>query len=168
MKNIWQKQIVSHLGCTGMHYMTNRSRWMQKNMFGMTCPEALFVTPVPVPPKPEKIVCRRFAPRTLWNALCDPQIPSDAKTKVQPIMSQHNFYKIRTGPTRAWKILCRCFAPRTYQNAPRDMQIPTDAKTKDRCNVSNTFFVESVLVPTELEKYCVDDSLLGWKIKSSA
>jgi hypothetical protein len=37
-----------------MHYVTHISHPMQKNKFGITCPEALFVKSVPVPPELEK------------------------------------------------------------------------------------------------------------------
>jgi hypothetical protein len=36
-----------------MHYVTHRSQRMQKDKFGIMCPEQLFVKPVPVPPKLE-------------------------------------------------------------------------------------------------------------------
>jgi hypothetical protein len=45
---------VSHLGRTGMHYVTRRSHRMQKNKFGITSPEALFVKSLPVSPELEK------------------------------------------------------------------------------------------------------------------
>jgi hypothetical protein len=31
-----------------MHYVTHRSKWKQKDKFGITCPDALFVEFVPV------------------------------------------------------------------------------------------------------------------------
>jgi hypothetical protein len=34
-----------------MHYVTRRSHWVQKHMFSITCPDALFVESVPVPPE---------------------------------------------------------------------------------------------------------------------
>jgi hypothetical protein len=37
-----------------MHYVTRRSRWMQKHKFSILCPGALFVKSVPVHPKHEK------------------------------------------------------------------------------------------------------------------
>jgi hypothetical protein len=40
--------------CTEMHYVTHRSHWMQKDKFGVTCPDVLFVKSVPVPPEHEK------------------------------------------------------------------------------------------------------------------
>jgi hypothetical protein len=39
---------VSHLGCTGMHYVTRRSHRMQKHKFGITCPDAPFVESVSI------------------------------------------------------------------------------------------------------------------------
>jgi hypothetical protein len=39
-----------------MHYVTHRSHWMQKHKFGITCPEALFIESVQVPPEHEKCV----------------------------------------------------------------------------------------------------------------
>jgi hypothetical protein len=39
-----------------MHYVTRRSHWIQKHKFGVTCPGALFVESVPIPPEQEK--CR--------------------------------------------------------------------------------------------------------------
>jgi hypothetical protein len=41
-------------GRTGMHYVTHRSHQRQKHMFGVTCPSALFVEFIPVPPEHEK------------------------------------------------------------------------------------------------------------------
>jgi hypothetical protein len=37
-----------------VHYVTRRSHRMQKNKFGTTCPEVLFVKAIPVPLKHEK------------------------------------------------------------------------------------------------------------------
>jgi uncharacterized membrane protein YsdA (DUF1294 family) len=37
-----------------MHYVTDRSHRMQKHRFGVTCPSALFVESVLVPPEHEK------------------------------------------------------------------------------------------------------------------
>jgi hypothetical protein len=45
---------ISHPGCIGMHYVMHRSHQMQKHKFGVTCPGALFVISVPVPPEHEK------------------------------------------------------------------------------------------------------------------
>jgi hypothetical protein len=42
------------LGRTGMHYVTRRSHWIQKHEFDITCPNALVVESVPVPPEHEK------------------------------------------------------------------------------------------------------------------
>jgi hypothetical protein len=53
----WEWKIVrwrSCPGCTRMHYVIRRSHRMQKHKFGVTCPGALFVEYVPVPPKHEK------------------------------------------------------------------------------------------------------------------
>jgi hypothetical protein len=38
---------------TGMRFMTHRAQWMQKHKFSVTCPNALFVKFVPVPPENE-------------------------------------------------------------------------------------------------------------------
>jgi hypothetical protein len=38
-----------------MHYVTYRSHRMQKHKFGVTCPGALFVESVPVPPEHEQL-----------------------------------------------------------------------------------------------------------------
>jgi hypothetical protein len=38
----------------GMHYVTCRSHWMQKYMFGVTSPNTLFVESTTVPPEHEK------------------------------------------------------------------------------------------------------------------
>jgi hypothetical protein len=37
-----------------MHYLTHRSHQIRKQMFGITCPEVLFVKSVPAPPDLEK------------------------------------------------------------------------------------------------------------------
>jgi hypothetical protein len=37
-----------------MHYVTRRSYRMQKHMFIIMCPDALFVKSIPVPPEHEK------------------------------------------------------------------------------------------------------------------
>jgi hypothetical protein len=37
-----------------MHYVTHTSHRMQKHKFDITCPDALFVESVPVPPEQEK------------------------------------------------------------------------------------------------------------------
>jgi hypothetical protein len=37
-----------------MHYVTRRSHRMQKQKFGVTCPNAIFVDSVPVRPEHEK------------------------------------------------------------------------------------------------------------------
>jgi hypothetical protein len=42
------------LGCTRTHYVTHRSHRIQKHKFGVTCPIALFVGILPVPPEHEK------------------------------------------------------------------------------------------------------------------
>jgi hypothetical protein len=63
---------------TEMHYVTRGSHRMQKQKFGVMCPDALIVKSVLVPPEHEKL-CQLFMPRTHRNALCDPQIPPDAK-----------------------------------------------------------------------------------------
>jgi hypothetical protein len=34
--------------------VTHRSNWMQKDKFGVTCPGAVFIESVPVPPEHEK------------------------------------------------------------------------------------------------------------------
>jgi hypothetical protein len=51
------------------------------------------------------------------NALCDPQIPPDAKIQFQRYVFRRAFYQICTGPTRAWKIVCWHFMPPTHRNA---------------------------------------------------
>jgi hypothetical protein len=53
------------------------------------------------------------------------------------------------------------FTPQTHRNPLRDVQIPPDAKRKVQRNVGITFFVESIPVPPEHEKLCVDISCLG-------
>jgi hypothetical protein len=45
---------VSRPGGAEMHYMTQRSHWQQKHRFSITCPGAVFVESVPVPPELEK------------------------------------------------------------------------------------------------------------------
>jgi hypothetical protein len=42
-----------------------------------------------------------FIPQMHQNVLLDQQIPLDAKTQVQHIVSRRAFCRIRTGPTRA-------------------------------------------------------------------
>jgi hypothetical protein len=37
-----------------MHYVTHRSHRMQKQKFGVTCPDALFIKSILVPPGHEK------------------------------------------------------------------------------------------------------------------
>jgi hypothetical protein len=37
-----------------MHYVTHRSHWIEKHKFSITCPDALFVESVSVPPEHEK------------------------------------------------------------------------------------------------------------------
>jgi hypothetical protein len=37
-----------------MHYVTHRFHLMQKQKFDITCPDALFVKSIPVPPDHEK------------------------------------------------------------------------------------------------------------------
>jgi hypothetical protein len=39
---------------TGMHYVTHRSTRMQKHMFDVMCPSALFIKSILVPPEHEK------------------------------------------------------------------------------------------------------------------
>jgi hypothetical protein len=46
-----------------MHYVTHRSHNMQKNKFGITCPGALFIESVPVPPELEKYCIDILQPR---------------------------------------------------------------------------------------------------------
>jgi hypothetical protein len=65
-----------------MHYVTRRSHRMQKHKFGVMCPDALFVESIQTHVG-MKIVRRTFAPQTHQNALCDPQIPPNAKTHVR-------------------------------------------------------------------------------------
>jgi hypothetical protein len=45
---------VSCPGRTRKHYVTCRSHQMQKHKFSVTCPRALFLESVPVPPEHEK------------------------------------------------------------------------------------------------------------------
>jgi hypothetical protein len=45
---------VSWPGCTGMHYVTHRSHWMQNHKFSVTCPVVLFMKTASGPPKLEK------------------------------------------------------------------------------------------------------------------
>jgi hypothetical protein len=63
------------------------------------------------------------------NALRDPQVTTNAKTKFWCNVSRRALWGIHTGLTRAWKIMRRRFTPETHQNALRDPQIPPDAKT---------------------------------------
>jgi hypothetical protein len=45
---------ILHPGCTGTHYLTHTSHRMQKHMFTVMCPDALFVESIPVPTEHEK------------------------------------------------------------------------------------------------------------------
>jgi hypothetical protein len=44
----------SHHGRSGTNYVTHKSHLVQKHMFGVTCPGALFVEFVLMPPENEK------------------------------------------------------------------------------------------------------------------
>jgi hypothetical protein len=44
-----------------------------------------------------------FSPQMHWNALHDPQIPSNAKTQVWRTMSRYAFCVIHTGTTKQEK-----------------------------------------------------------------
>jgi hypothetical protein len=90
-----------------------------------------------------KIVCCCFMPRMHQNALCDPQIPLDAKTQVWQNVSRCAFYENHTGPTHSSKIVHQCFAPRTQWNGLRDPHIPPDAKTQVLRNMSQRAFKET-------------------------
>jgi hypothetical protein len=63
-----------------MHYVAHRSHWMQKHMFGVTCPGVVFMETAPGPPS-LKIVRPDFALQMHRNALRDPHIPPDKNLK---------------------------------------------------------------------------------------
>jgi hypothetical protein len=78
-----------------------------------------------------------FHTRMQRNALCDPQIPPDAKP-------------YRDHPST--KNSASMFPARTWRNELPDPQIPSDAKTHVRRNMSRRTFLETALVPPENEK----------------
>jgi hypothetical protein len=45
---------VSHLGRTGMHYVTRRSHRMQKHKFGVSYPDTFFMETTPGPTEHQK------------------------------------------------------------------------------------------------------------------
>jgi hypothetical protein len=45
---------ISRPKCIEMHYVTHRSLWMQKNKFGVMCPDTLFMETVSGLPEHEK------------------------------------------------------------------------------------------------------------------
>jgi hypothetical protein len=74
------------------------------------------------------------------NALCDPQIPLNAKTQVQHKVSRRTFCHIRTSRTRALKMVRQRFVPWIHWIALRDLQIPSDVKTQVWRNVPRQAF----------------------------
>jgi hypothetical protein len=44
---------ILQLECNGMHNMTHRSHRMQNYKLDVTCPDALFVESLPIPPEHE-------------------------------------------------------------------------------------------------------------------
>jgi hypothetical protein len=115
-------------------------------MFSITCRGALFVESVPVLPRALKIVHRRFAPRTNRNALCDPQIPPDAKTQVRCNVFQCIFVKsIPVQPEPENSVLFS-------RPGHTGMYYVTHRSTRMRKHMfcvtcSNALFVQSVPVP---------------------
>jgi hypothetical protein len=65
---------------------------MQKHKFSVTYPGALLYKPHWALPR-MKTVCQRIMIRTHQNALCDPQIPMDAKTQVRHHVSRYSFFQ---------------------------------------------------------------------------
>jgi hypothetical protein len=82
---------------------------VQRNVF-----RRAFCASRTIPNRTQKIVHRRFVPRTLWNALRDQQFSRDEKTHVQCNVSYHTFCGIRTSPTGAFKIVRRRFMPQMH------------------------------------------------------
>jgi hypothetical protein len=85
----------------------------------------------------------------------------EAKIEVQHNMSLHAFCGIHTCLTRACKIVCRHFMARTHRKALRDPQVPPDEKHKFGVSCPDALCMETVPVPPEHEKYCIDVSRPG-------
>jgi hypothetical protein len=73
-----------------MHYVTRICHQMQKHKFNVTRADALFFEAAQVPPEHETL-CVDVLRRRGGNALCDPQIPPDAKTQVYDKLSRSIF-----------------------------------------------------------------------------
>jgi hypothetical protein len=81
-----------------------RDPWIpliQKHKFGVTCLDMQFVESIRSYPSMKNNVSM-FRTLAASNALCDPHIPQDPKTKVCHNMSWHTFFNNRIGPTWAW------------------------------------------------------------------
>jgi hypothetical protein len=128
----------------------NPIRW--KKQVGHNMSRCTFCEIHTSPTRAWNIVCQRFTPQTHQNALCDPQIPSDAKIQVWCNVSRRAFCGIRTGVTWAWKIVHRRFTAQIHHNALCDPQIPLDAKTQVQRNVLWCAFCGICTSPTRAWK----------------
>jgi hypothetical protein len=105
-------------------------------------------------------VLRHFVPRTHQNALCDPQIPQNAKTQVWCNVSWHASYGNRIKPTRACKIVHRHFVPRCTGIHYVTHKSHRVQKHKLCIICPGVLFMEIAKGPHEQEKCCIDFSCL--------
>jgi hypothetical protein len=134
-----------------MHYVTSRSHRMQKHMFGVTCPNALLVKSILEPPSMKNSASTCHA-RMHQNALCDPQIPRDAKTQVQHNMCRRSFMESLLVSPEHEKYCVDILCPRRT----RLHYVTPKSHCMQKHNFSVThpdaLFVKSVLVPPKHEK----------------